>query len=75
VNGRLCIQLKNLQENIRTLDKNQWYTRVHVKAIGTVQVGDLTKQKLDLVIRDLMADLKQKKNLQMEKTFTFGQKH
>ncbi|XP_050443866.1 uncharacterized protein LOC126847600 [Adelges cooleyi] len=63
------------KEDIRNLDKSQWYTRVHVKAVGTVKQGHPTKKKLDGLVGDLMADLKTKSNLRMEKTFTYGQKH
>ncbi|XP_050420226.1 uncharacterized protein LOC126833114 isoform X9 [Adelges cooleyi] len=63
------------KEDIRNLDKSQWYTRVHVKAVGTVKRDHPTKKKLDGLVGDLMADLKTKSNLRMEKTFTYGQKH
>ncbi|XP_050443882.1 uncharacterized protein LOC126847619 [Adelges cooleyi] len=63
------------KEDIRNLDRSQWYTRVHVKAVGTVKQGHPTKKKLDGLVGDLMADLKTKSNLRMEKSYTYGQKH
>lgn len=62
------------REDIRKLEKNQWYTRVHTKAIGTLNKTHPTMKKLTGVIGDLVADLKQKRNLRSEKTFVYGQK-
>lgn len=70
----MCI-IHYRKEDIRNLDRSQWYTRVHVKAVGTVKQDHPTKRKLDGLVGDLMADLKTKGNLRMEKTFTYGQKH
>ncbi|XP_050443878.1 uncharacterized protein LOC126847616 [Adelges cooleyi] len=63
------------KEEIRNLDRSQWYTRVHVKGVGTTKANHPTKRKLDGLVGDLMADLKTKSNLRMEKTFCYGQKH
>lgn len=43
--------------------------------MGTIPAGHPTKQELDSVVGDLMADLKNKKNLRMERTFVLGQKY
>jgi len=60
------------KEDIKTLEKNTRYTRVHVRAMGTIPAGDPTKLKLDSAIGDLLADLKRKTSLRMENTYTFG---
>jgi len=57
--------------DIKTLEKNTRFTRVHVKAMDTLPVGYPTKLKLDSVIGDVMAGLKQK-NLRMENRISGG---
>lgn len=73
-NGRLRLRFKNVQERGHQ-DVGGEYTRIHVKAMGTIPVDHPTMVKRDSVIGDLMPDLKQKENLRVEKTYTFGQRH
>lgn len=81
-NNIICLILSHFcfivfcrRDDIKNLEKNQWYTRVRMKAMGPVPSGYPTKRKLDSVIGDLLVDLKSKSNLWSEKTFAYGQKY
>ncbi|ACI01074.1 putative non-structural protein [Dysaphis plantaginea densovirus] len=63
------------KEDIKSLDKSQWYTKVYTKAVGTLAGNHPTKTKLDSIVRDLLVDIKAKKNMRMDRAYVYGQKH
>lgn len=63
------------REEIKNLEKGQWYTRAHIKALGTITEDHPSLTHLMTVVKDLMSDLNQQPNKRMETQYKFGQKH
>ncbi|KAL5245275.1 hypothetical protein ACI65C_012685 [Semiaphis heraclei] len=65
--GRLCLRLKNIleREDIKLLEKAQWYTHARIKAMGTLPKDHSSMANLMSAVKELMADLNSQPNKRM----------
>lgn len=44
-------------QDVCKMEKNTWYKKIHIKAVGTMDSSSHIKQRLDEVVKELMLDI------------------